>query len=213
MTAQTLQRNSTLRDLYDGPAGAFTAFTGVVTGHGALAGRLIGPEAFDVRGRKRLLDAACGNGRYGKHLLKHADPDASLTAFDLSPGMLKRARRALKSERVGYLAADVTRLPFADRAFDAAVCGWVLEHFDDPRRALREMARVLAPGGKVLLLTTEDTVLGDVCAYLWKCRTYGRRELRQACEESGLSWYRELWFSGLHRALGMGGVVIELRRD
>jgi SAM-dependent methyltransferase len=204
---------SKIRDQYDGTAGALTAFTGVVTGHGALAGRLIGPQAFDVRGCKRLLDAACGNGRYSKHLLRHADKGASLTAFDLSQGMLRRARRYLKSDRVGYVVADVTRLPFPDRAFDAAVCGWVLEHFTDPRPALREMARVLAPGGKMLLLTTEDTLLGDVCAFLWNCRTYGRRELRCACEESGLSWYREHWFSGLHRRLGMGGVVVELRRQ
>jgi SAM-dependent methyltransferase len=204
---------SNIRDQYDGPAGALTAFTGVVTGHGALAGRLIGPKGFDVRGCKRLLDAACGNGRYSKHLLRHADRDARLTAFDLSQGMLRRARRYLKSDRVGYVVADVTRLPFADAAFDAAVCGWVLEHFTDPRPALREMARVLAPGGKMLLLTTENTILGDVCAFLWKCRTYGRRELRSACEQSGLSWSRELWFSGLHRRLGMGGVVVELRRQ
>src|SRR3954453_15512932 len=83
---------SVVRDLYDGPAGALTAFTGVVTGHGALAGRLIGPRAFDVRGCRRLLDAACGTGRYSKHLLRHADRGASLTAFDLSRGMLLRAR-------------------------------------------------------------------------------------------------------------------------
>lgn len=202
-----------VRDLYDGPAGAFTAFTGVVTGHGSLAGRLIGPKAFDVRGRKRLLDAACGNGRYSRHLLRHADPEATLTVFDLSPGMLRRARKTLGTDRVSYTAADLTRLPFADAVFDAAVCGWVIEYFTDPRVALRELARVLAPGGKLLLLATEDTILGDACAFLWKCRNYGRADLRKACEDSGLAWHRDLWFSGLHRRLGMGGVVVELRRQ
>src|ERR1043166_3558818 len=80
---------------YDGLPGALTAVTGFVTGHEALAGRLIRPSGFDVRGCKRILDAACGNGRYSKFLLRHADADAVLTSFDLSPRMLLRARRRL----------------------------------------------------------------------------------------------------------------------
>src|SRR6516165_10371934 len=81
-----------IRDHYDGLPGALTAVTGLVTGHEALAGRLIRPGAFDVRGCRRILDAACGNGRYARFLLRHADPDAVLTSFDLSPRMLLRAR-------------------------------------------------------------------------------------------------------------------------
>src|SRR3954463_16580335 len=91
-----------VRDHYDGLPGALTAVTGVLTGHEALAGRLIRPGGFDVRGRKRILDAACGNGRYSRFLLLHADPDALLTSFDLSQAMLKRARTRLRSERVTH---------------------------------------------------------------------------------------------------------------
>src|SRR6516164_3849599 len=65
-----------IRDHYDGLPGALTAVTGLVTGHEALAGRLIRPGAFDIRGCKRVLDAACGNGRYSCFLLRHADADA-----------------------------------------------------------------------------------------------------------------------------------------
>src|SRR5436190_7843154 len=145
---------------YDGIAGALTAVTGLLTGHEALAGRLIRPGAFDVRGCKRMLDAACGNGRYSKFLLKHADPDALLTSFDLSPKMLLRAQARLKNPRVTHAVADLTRLPYADGTFDAIVCGWVLEHLPDPLVGLRELARVLSPGGKLLLLCTEDTLTG-----------------------------------------------------
>src|SRR4051794_33631138 len=81
-----------ITDHYDGPAGAFTSVTGIFTGHELLAWRLIRPGAFDVRGCKSLLDAACGNGRYSKFLLRTADPDARVTAFDLSAKMLERAR-------------------------------------------------------------------------------------------------------------------------
>lgn len=201
-----------IRDHYDGPAGAFTAVTGFLTGHEALAGRVIRPGAFDVRGRKRLLDAACGNGRYTKYLLKHAGPDAVITTFDLSAAMLKRARSRLRSDRVTHAVADLTRLPYGDGAFDAAVCGWVLEHLPDPKSGLRELARVLAPGGKLLLMCTENTFTGRWCGRLWHCRTYTRAELREAAAACGLAWGRELYFSRLHRALGLGGIVVELER-
>src|SRR5437588_1749895 len=192
---------SHVRRHYDGLAGALTAVTGFITGHEALAGQLIGPRGFDVRGCRSILDAGCGNGRYSRFLLQHADADATLTAFDLSERMLARARRRLHSGRVTHCAADLTRLPYPDRAFDAVVCGWVLEHLPDPRPGLRELARVMRPGGKLLLMCTEDTFTGAWCSRLWHCRTYNRRELREACAEGGLAGGRELWFSPLHRKL------------
>jgi SAM-dependent methyltransferase len=201
-----------IRAQYDGLPGALTGLTGLLNGHEALAGRLFRTDAFDVRGCKRILDAACGNGRYSKFLMRRADPDAVLTAFDLSAGMLRRARQRLKGDRVSHVVADLTRLPYADNSFDAIVCGWVLEHLPDPRPGLRELARVLAPGGKMLLMCTENTFLGWVCGRLWNCRTYSRSELRRAAGESGLAWRRELWFTDMHQALKMGGIVVELHR-
>jgi SAM-dependent methyltransferase len=202
-----------IRHHYDGLPGALTAVTGFVTGHEALAGRLIRPGAFDVRGCKRILDAACGNGRYARFLLRHADPDALITSFDLSPKMLLRARARLRSERVSHAVADLTRLPYPDGFFDAITCGWVIEHLPDPRPGLRELARVLRPGGKLLLMATEDTLTGAMCSRLWHCRTYNRAELRRTCAECGLHWQREMWFSPLHRMLKLGGIIVELRRE
>src|SRR6201997_1067966 len=103
-----------IRGHYDGLPGALTSVTGLLTGHEALAGRLIRREGFDVRGCRRILDAGCGNGRYSRFLLRDADPDATITAFDLSPNMLHRARRRLDSERVSFAVADLTRLPYPD---------------------------------------------------------------------------------------------------
>src|SRR5258708_20177532 len=77
-----------IKNHYDGLPGALTRVTGLVTGHEALAGRLIRPEAFDVRGCNRILDAACGNGPYSKFLLPWADPGAVITAFHLAPRTL-----------------------------------------------------------------------------------------------------------------------------
>src|SRR5712692_7822082 len=100
-----------IRDHYDGLAGKLTGFTGLVTGHETLAGRLIRPRAFDVRGCKHILDAGCGDGRYTRFLLRQADADALITRFDLSPRMLKRARNRLKNGRVSHVTADLTHLP------------------------------------------------------------------------------------------------------
>ena len=178
----------------------------------ALAGRLIRPDAFDVRGCKRILDAGCGNGRYSRFLLRWADDDAFITGFDLSQRMLKRARRRLHSSRIGHVAADLTKLPFASGLFDAVVCGYVLEHLPDPRPGLMELARVMRPGGKMLLLATEDTFTGSMCSRMWHCRTYNRHELRRVCGECGLQWRKPHYFSSLHAMFRLGGIIIELQR-
>ncbi len=197
---------------YDGIAGKLTSISGFLTGHAMLAGRVLKPNAFDLAGCKRILDAGCGNGRHCKHILRRADPDASISAFDLSQRMLKRANRRLKSKRIQYIAADLTRLPYPDGYFDAIVCGWVLEHLPDPRPGLRELTRILQPGGKLLLMTTEDTLAGSMSSNLWHCRTYNRQDLRKVCHECGLIWHRQLYFTNLHRLFRLGGIIVDLRR-
>jgi len=202
-----------IQNHYDGLPGAFTGITGILTGHEVLAGKLISSSGFDIRGCKHILDAGSGNGRYTRFILREADDDAFITAFDYSQQMLQRARKRLHSDRASQVAADLTRLPYADASFDAVVCGWVLEHLPDPRPGLKELARILRRGGKLLLLTTEDTWLGAVCSRLWHCRTYNRTELRLVCSDCGLIWNRNLWFSGFHSAMHMGGILAELRRE
>src|SRR5206468_8260960 len=133
------------------------------------------------------------------------DSVALINSLYYSQQMLVRARKRLRDDRITQVAADLTRLPYHDACFDAIVCGWVLEHLPDPRPGLQELARVLHPGGKLLLLATEDTITGAMCSRLWHCRTYNRQQLRRVAQECGLQWTRELWFSKLHERLRLGG--------
>ncbi len=77
----------------------------------------------------------------------------------------------------------------------------MLEHLPDARLGLAELSRVMMPGARMLLLTTEDTFSGAWTSRMWCCRTYNRRELAQICESVGLGWHRELWFTRMHKAL------------
>ena len=165
------------------------------------------------------LDVGTGAGQILKHLVKLTPPETAITACDLSEVMLHRAKVAisrsqkLSAERVRFQNADVNQLPFEDGSFDLVTCGYVLEHQTDLRRGLREMHRVLAPGGCLLLSATEDTFWGLLCGRLWNCRTLNRHELRAACAQSGLPWKRQLWFSSGHKLLKMGGILVEARKE
>jgi ubiquinone/menaquinone biosynthesis C-methylase UbiE len=206
------QYRSRVKHLYDGPAGAMLALASMVSLHEPLVGRMLRTKKFDVSQFRDILDVGSGAGQILGHLLKMAHPDANLTAFDLSHQMLRRARIRMRSERPKYIVGDLTHLPFADGSFDCVTCGWVIEHLPDPRPGLRELARVLRPGGSLLLLATEDTLSGSLTSRTWKCRTYSRLELRLACEESGLPWHSQLWLTPLHRVLKMGGILVEAKK-
>lgn len=201
-----------VRDVYAGPKGAMLAACSVLSLHSPMGERLFRERKFDLAGVQNILDVGSGAGQITKHLLKYAPRDATITCCDLSHEMLRRARARLNSTKPRFLAADLTQLPFADATFDCVMCGYVLEHLPDPRVGLSEIARVLVPGGRMLLITTEDSFGGAWTSRVFLCRTYNRRELRQLCEELGLVWRQELWFSRMHRLFRAGGICVEIVR-
>ncbi len=211
--------SSRVRELYDGPAGGLLAIGSVASLHQPLLGRLMRRGDLDLSRFRRVLDVGTGAGQILKHLLKLTPPETAITACDLSDKMLQRAKtavsRSLKSaaERVHFQNADVNQLPFEDGSFELVTCGYVLEHLTDLRRGLRELHRVLTPGGCLLLSATEDTFLGHLCGRLWNCHTLNRHELREACVQCGLPWTRQLWFSSGHKLLKMGGILVEARKE
>lgn len=199
-----------VRDVYAGPKGALLATCSLLSLHSPMGERLFRKRKFSLEGVKSILDVGSGAGQIVKHLLKYAPGDARIVGIDLSPEMLRRARQRLRSDRPEFFSADLTHLPFADGTFDCVTCGYVLEHLPDPRTGLRELYRVMTPGARMLLLTTEDSLSGAWTSRLFCCRTYNRDELREMSHECGLVWHRELWFSSFHRLFKAGGICVEL---
>jgi ubiquinone/menaquinone biosynthesis C-methylase UbiE len=201
-----------IQDVYGGTQGALLSTASMISLHIPLGKRLIRTRRFDLRGMKSILDVGSGAGQIAGHLLEYADPVAQITCIDLSQPMLCRARRRLKSDRPAFIAADLAALPFADGAFDGVTCGYVLEHVPDPAAGLSELARVMCPGARMLLLTTEDNFSGAWTSRFWCCQTYNRDDLRGLCESLGLHWKKELWFTPLHRAIRAGGICAVIER-
>lgn len=102
------------------------------------------------RASGRVLEIAVGTGKN----LRYYPPGCRITAVDISPAMLNVARkRAAKlSINVSFLLADAEALPFRDRSFDTVVSTLTTCTFPNPVIALREMARVCRPEGRILLL-------------------------------------------------------------
>jgi hypothetical protein len=107
-----------------------------------------------------VLDLATGAG-YGAALL--AATARHVWALDLDAAALARARAAHAD--VSFLRADVSRLPFAAARMDLVVALEVLEHVDDPEQLIREAARVVRPGGVVLVSTPNKSVYTDARDY------------------------------------------------
>jgi ubiquinone/menaquinone biosynthesis C-methylase UbiE len=203
---------SNIRKLYDGPAGGVLAIGSLISMHQPLVGHMIRSRKFDVTRHRQILDVGSGAGQILGHLSHEVEPNTRLVAYDLSHQMLRRARNRLGNRLPAYIAGDMLQLPFVDNSFDCVTCGWVIEHLSDPKPGLSELGRVLQPGGRLLLLATEDTLSGAVVSRTWKCRTYNRRELQQACEEVGLPWQQQLWFSKIHRFFRMGGILVQITK-
>jgi SAM-dependent methyltransferase len=105
----------------------------------------------------RVLDVACGPGNFTREFAKAAGADGLVVGIDASPTML--ARGADEAEQAGsrilaLIRGDATALPFADGSFDCACCFAALHLFADPFAGLDEMRRVLAPGGRIAVMTS-----------------------------------------------------------
>jgi len=137
----------------------------------------------------RALDVATGTGDLALALAARVAPGGEVLGCDFSEGMLERARskaaeRAPAAE-LRFEWADAMALPYDDGAFDAAAVGFGARNFEDLSRGLSEMARVVRPGGRVVVLEITTPT------------------------RPPLSHFYRLWFERLVPALGEGAGAVE----
>lgn len=135
-----------VRSMFDRIAPVYDAMNRVMTAGLDRRWRRLAVERV-VRPGDRVLDACCGTGELSLEAERHG---GRVVGLDFSERMLERARR--KSETVEWLRGDVLALPFADGSFDAATVGFGVRNVADLELALRELRRVLRPGGRLAVL-------------------------------------------------------------
>jgi demethylmenaquinone methyltransferase / 2-methoxy-6-polyprenyl-1,4-benzoquinol methylase len=152
-------------------------------------------EAVAANRGDRVLDVACGTGLVARALVDRWG--CEVVGLDQSASMLGRARAKLAADqrlaaRVTLVEGEAEHLPFADREFDHLTFTYLLRYVDDPAATLRELARVVKPGGRVSSL--------EFClptgAWLWAWRLYTRVGLPALGRLASRSWFEAGRFLG-----------------
>lgn len=123
---------------------------------------------------ERILDIGCGEGTYNYRIALRG---ARVFGFDLNRDQLRRAAASHKTPSTGFFCADASALPLRPEQFDTVMSLCVFEHLPDDRQTLREMWRVLRPGGRILL--TLDSLSLDGVDETWRDKHRVRHSVRQ----------------------------------
>ena len=140
-----------VRTMFDRIAPVYDVMNRVMTAGLDIRWRRFAAESA-VRSGDRVLDAACGTGDLALADLKAGA--AKVTGLDFSEAMLVRARRktGTRKDALEWVEGDMLALPFADGTFDAATVGFGVRNVADLELGLRELHRVLRPGGRLAIL-------------------------------------------------------------
>ncbi|WP_374113813.1 bifunctional demethylmenaquinone methyltransferase/2-methoxy-6-polyprenyl-1,4-benzoquinol methylase UbiE [Microbacterium sp. zg.B96] len=192
--------------------------------------RVATTRAIAPRPGQRILDLAAGTGASSVAL---AASGAEVVAADFSPGMIAEGRRRHGGvANLSFVEADATALPFEDGSFDAVTISFGLRNVNEPKKALAELLRVTAPGGRLVICEFSHprsaafaglyrfysdrvlpviarTVSSNAAAY-----DYLNESIRDWPDQSTLSaWLREAgWTDVAHRDLTFGIVALHRAR-
>jgi demethylmenaquinone methyltransferase / 2-methoxy-6-polyprenyl-1,4-benzoquinol methylase len=114
-------------------------------------------KRISVKPSDKCLDVCCGTGEWTFALAEAAGEKGQVTGLDFSENMLKVGREKLKKRflpQVTFIHGNAMELPFEDHSFDVVTIGFGLRNVPDYLQALKEMARVVKPGGRVVCLET-----------------------------------------------------------
>ena len=138
-----------------------------------------------------VLDVACGPGNFTRRFADEVGADGLVVGIDASVTMLDRAVEDTAAANVAYVRGDAERLPFRDGSFDAVCCYAAMYMFERPFTVLDELVRVLAPGGRVAVMTSLHRGPEPLLpvARLWArpggMKIFGRREVTGALARRG----------------------------
>ncbi len=147
------ERAARIRHMFGQIAPRYDLTNRVITGGFDLAWRRQAVAGLRLAAGARVLDLGCGSGDLSREVLRQV-PDARVIAADFTLPMLQLGQRRRFPRPPAWCAADALALPYSNGTFDAVVCAFLLRNVADLEQALREMARVLKPGGQVAILET-----------------------------------------------------------
>jgi demethylmenaquinone methyltransferase/2-methoxy-6-polyprenyl-1,4-benzoquinol methylase len=168
--------------MFDRIAGVYDLLNTVMTAGLHHQWRRRAADLAAVAGGDRVLDVATGTGDLALEVASRLEGSGTVVGVDFSEPMLALARSKAASRsdgpEVSFSAANALALPFDDGSFDAATVGFGARNFDDLGQGLREMARVVRPGGHVVVLEMTTP------------------------QRPPLSWFFRLWFDRVVPVLG-----------
>jgi demethylmenaquinone methyltransferase / 2-methoxy-6-polyprenyl-1,4-benzoquinol methylase len=163
-----------VRVMFDRLAGVYDPMNTAMTAGLHHRWRERAAELAHVGPGDRALDVATGTGDLAIELARRVSPGGQVVGCDFAEGMLDRARAKAAALNAGLMQprfewADALDLPYADGLFDAATVGFGARNFTDLARGLKEMVRVVRPGGRVVVLeiTTPTKVPLSLFYSLW----------------------------------------------
>ena len=127
---------------------------------GPFAADLVATAA--LRAGDRVLDAACGTGIVARLAAEQVGPDGSVSGVDITAGMLAVARTIPTRVPIQWYETSVEAMPLPDHTFDVVFCQLGLQFVADKAAALREMRRVLVPGGRIHVSVPTPTAFFNV---------------------------------------------------
>ena len=136
--------------MFDRIAGIYDVINSVMTAGLHHRWRERAADYAQIGPGSRVLDVATGTGDLAIELARRVAPGGEVIGSDFSEAMLARARA--KAPEIAFEWADVMDLPYPDDSFDAATVGFGARNFGDLEAGLREMARVVRPGGRIVVL-------------------------------------------------------------
>jgi demethylmenaquinone methyltransferase/2-methoxy-6-polyprenyl-1,4-benzoquinol methylase len=138
--------------MFDRIAGGYDTFNSVMTAGLHHRWRTRAVDLAQVGPGSRVLDVATGTGDLALELQRRVTPTGAVVGLDFSVGMLSLAQAKDPAAQVEWLEGNALDLEFSDGSFDAATVGFGARNFSDLDRGLAEMARVVKPGGHVVVL-------------------------------------------------------------